>query len=105
MTEKMPMMKRFVTTLEFEEQCEYVSFLTKGNHAYQISRLSCNIILTSWVMGYFCVATSILIVRFQLYPAGIFGALFYLIRGDKDIGEFGFGLEYQTFHNGCKLQV
>jgi hypothetical protein len=24
-------------------------------------------------MGYFCVATNILIVRFQLYPAGIFG--------------------------------
>ncbi len=74
MTEKMPTMKRFVTTLEFEEQCEYVSFVIKGDHAYQISRLSRSIILTLWVMGYFCVATNILIVRFQLYPAGTFGA-------------------------------
>jgi hypothetical protein len=74
MTEKMPMMKRFVTTLEFEERCEYVSFVIKGDHAYQSSRLPHSIILTSWVMGYFCVATNILIVRFQLYLAGTFGA-------------------------------
>jgi hypothetical protein len=61
MIEKMPMMKRFVTTLEFEEQCEYVSFVIKGDHAYQISKLFCSIILTSWVMGYFCVAINIIL--------------------------------------------
>lgn len=67
MTEKMPMMNMFVTTLEFEGQCKCVSFVMKGGHAFQIS---CSIIHTSWAMAFFCVAKKNLIVRFPLYFVG-----------------------------------
>jgi hypothetical protein len=45
MSEKMPTMNSFVRTLEFEGQCKCVSFVMKGGHAFQISRVSRNIFL------------------------------------------------------------